>query len=81
MDGSERNAEDLGNLWRRVTSPVAKNDSGSTLERQAQDGVENIAVSDGVFVAPLGRRGLGGLEWLQPALAPGKVDGLVEDDA
>jgi hypothetical protein len=81
VHGSERDAEDLCDLRRGVASPVAKDDRGSALQRQCEDGVEQIPVSlSGFCVVPLRHGRLDGLEGLQPALPAGEVDGLVEND-
>ncbi len=52
MHRSERQVEDFGYLSRRVLCPVAQGDDRSTLRSESRHGLEQIAIPEGIVVAP-----------------------------
>lgn len=80
MDGSQRNAEALGDLRRRVARPVAKCDDRSALERKGEDGIEESTVVYDVLF-PRRREDWAGREAALGRFSPCDIEGPVEDDA
>lgn len=81
MHRSERQVEDLGYLGRRVLRPVAQGNDRSALRGKRRHGLEQIAISEGIVVAPGREQSVSQIERLRPVLLTADVGRTVDHDA